>query len=433
MERRLNVLISAYACEPDKGSEPEVGWQWALQMARFHEVSVLTRANNRTAVESALSSRLGPDRLPRFIYHDLGQLWLFLKRRTPMAKLYYVLWQRSARNLIGQVHQARPFDLMHHVTFAGFRYSAATAGHQAASIWGPVGGIEAIPPALLPWHHPASLAQELLRNANRLHAASPRALRKHARATTLILASTTEMQRAFARAGVESRLMPTIGLNAGQLPPPRERRSPGAVRVLFVGNIITLKGLDLAFEALPQTRADTTLTLLGSGNYLAAARRKVEALGLQRRVIFRGRLPHAEVLQLYREYDLFLFPSLHDTGGYAVIEAMANGLPVVCLDCGGPALAVQQGCGIKVPLGPRAQVISGLAGAIRWYESHPTSLEADGVVAREVVVREYDWDEKGERMNGYYQEAVARFRADPLGREGGTRPGAISRSVVPEG
>ena len=34
MSRRLQVLLSAFACEPEKGSEPEVGWQWALQMVR---------------------------------------------------------------------------------------------------------------------------------------------------------------------------------------------------------------------------------------------------------------------------------------------------------------------------------------------------------------------------------------------------------------
>jgi len=48
------VLVSAYACEPGKGSEPEVGWQWVHQIARFHEVWVITRANNRLQIEESL-------------------------------------------------------------------------------------------------------------------------------------------------------------------------------------------------------------------------------------------------------------------------------------------------------------------------------------------------------------------------------------------
>ncbi len=56
LSARLKVLMSAYACEPGKGSEPEVGWQWAMRMARFHDVTVLTRANNRAAIEPAVAA-----------------------------------------------------------------------------------------------------------------------------------------------------------------------------------------------------------------------------------------------------------------------------------------------------------------------------------------------------------------------------------------
>src|ERR1700686_5022098 len=51
----LRILLSAYACEPGKGSEPGVGWHWAVEMARLgHRVTVLTRQNNRAGIELAL-------------------------------------------------------------------------------------------------------------------------------------------------------------------------------------------------------------------------------------------------------------------------------------------------------------------------------------------------------------------------------------------
>src|SRR5207247_8689164 len=151
MSRRLRVLISAYACEPDKGSEPEVGWQWALQMARFHDVTVLTRANNRPSVEPALAALRGRQPLPQFVYHDRSGWLLDLKRRTRAIKLYYLLWQKSAREIVRQLHQTHQYDLMHHLTFAAFRYPTAIWGHGAPCVWGPIGGIESIPPGLLPW------------------------------------------------------------------------------------------------------------------------------------------------------------------------------------------------------------------------------------------------------------------------------------------
>ena len=403
----------AYACEPHKGSEPEVGWQWALQMARFHDVTVLTRSNNRPVIERELELLRGRQPLPQFVYHDCSQHLLELKRRFKAIKLYYLLWQRSARDIVTQLQETHQFDLMHHVTFAGFRYPTAIWGHGVPCIWGPIGGIESIPRSLLPWRHITSLAREMMRNLNNLVQATPfHALPKRAGVSTLILVTTTEMQRTFARLGFESVVMPTIGLKTHELCFQPHRQCEGALRLLFVGNIITLKGVDLALEALEQSGTNATLTLVGTGNYQAAAEHEVKRLGLGEQVKFLGRRPRDEVLRMYPDYDIFLFPSLHDTGGYAVIEAMFNELPVICLDCGGPAVAVQAQCGTRVPLGKRAEVIGGLAAAIRWYDENRGAVLTQGKAAREVVLREYDWDKKGGQMNERYRETMARVGAE---------------------
>ena len=413
---RLKVLISAYSCEPGKGSEPEVGWQWALQMARFHDVTVLTRANNRPTIEPELERLKGKQPLPEFVFHDRSQFLLGFKRRFKAHKAYYVLWQRSAREVVQRLHRTHHFDLMHHVTFAAFRYPIAIWGHGAPCIWGPVGGIESIPIQLLPWHHPLSLGHEIIRNLHNLLQATPfHVLPRRARASSLILASTREMQRAFARLGFETQLMPTIGLKTGELPYRPHPRSTGPLKLLYVGNLITLKGIDLALEALKQSGIDATFTLVGTGNYEAGIRAKVTALGLGDRVTLRGRLPREQVLKIYTEFDLFVFPSLHDTGGYAVIEAMLNEVPAVCLDCGGPAVAVRENCGIKVPVGPRGKVVADLAAAFLWYDQNRAALTEHGQAARAAVLQNYDWDRKGEEMNRCYEAAMTRSRPDRKG------------------
>jgi hypothetical protein len=237
-------------------------------------------------------------------------------------------------------------------------------------------------------------------------------LPRRARATTLILVSTREMQKTFSRLGFDSEVMPTIGLSPAEMPFQPHRPSEGPLRLLFVGNVITLKGVDLALAALQQSQTNAVLTLIGTGSYLGAAKRLVGRLGLGERVKFEGRLPREEVLKAYPRYDVFIFPSLHDTGGYAIIEAMFNELPVICLDYGGPAVVVQAGCGLKVPLGPRATVIAGLAAAIHWYDQNRAAIQQHGAAAREVILREYDWDKKGAQMNERYQKTVARSAAE---------------------
>jgi glycosyltransferase involved in cell wall biosynthesis len=432
MSQRLKVLISAYACEPNKGSEPEVGWQWALQMARFHDVTVLTRENNRSNIESALKDLAGTQPPPKFVFHDRSAFFLDMKRRSKAVHLYYLLWQKSARELVAQLHAMHRFDLMHHVTFAGFRYPTAIWGHGVASIWGPIGGIESIPRSLLPWKHPASLIYEVFRNLNNLAQATPiYVLPRRARATTMVLASTLEMKQAFDKLGVASKLVPSIGLKTSNLEfQPKQPRS-GPLRLIFVGNIITLKGLDLALEALKSSKTDAVFTLVGSGRFESAAKRYVAANGLASRVFFTGRKPRNECLSLYREHDVFLFPSLHDTGGYAVIEAMFNELPVICLDCGGPSVAVDVGCGIRVPAGTRSQVIERLANAIEWYDKNPAAQISDGKSARQKILKDYDWDNKGVQMNDLYLETYNRFQKEASGgaKQGYTGMGSITNIV----
>lgn len=408
MSRRLKVLMSAYACEPDKGSEPEVGWQWALQMARFHDVTVLTRANNRTNIERRLAELKGTQPLPEFVYHDDTRFLLGLKQRLATHKLYYILWQRSAREVVARLHLERGFDLLHHVTFAGFRYPTAIWGHGVPCIWGPIGGIESVPWLLLPWTHPVSLFSEVKRNLHNLLQAAPlQVLPKRAKASTIVLASTPEMQVAFRSHGFRVPVMPTIGLKTQAFPPPAKQVHTGPLRLLFVGNIITLKGVDLALRALKESGTDATLTLIGDGKYLPRARRLTQQLELEPQVKFMGRLPREQVLQRYAEFDVFIFPSLHDTGGYAVIEAMINELPVICLKCGGPAVAVQDGCGVKVPLDRKGRIISGLAEAIKKYDQQRELVSAQGRKAREEILQHYDWEKKGAQMAEAYENAVA--------------------------
>ena len=135
---RLRVLLSAYACEPGKGSEPGVGWNWVTQLARHEDVWVLTRSNNRGAIEQALRSE--PMDRARFVYLDLPRWLRFWKKGSRGIRLYYYLWQFGAYLRARKLHRNIGFDVAHHVTFVKYWMPSLLSLLPIPLVWGPVGG-----------------------------------------------------------------------------------------------------------------------------------------------------------------------------------------------------------------------------------------------------------------------------------------------------
>lgn len=404
MQDRLRVIISAYLCLPDKGSEQEVGWQWALGMARLHDVNVVTRANNRAPIEAALA-KVAPEHQPRFEYFDLSPFWLRLKRLTRLHRCYYWLWQRAAHALIAKKIQAGEVDLLHHVQYTGCRYSAAAVcGHSVPVIWGPVAGLESTPVRLLPFRYPAPLMEEVIRNLGNWWNAIWTVPRT-AKGATLSLVATRESDAAFRAKGIASRLFPFIGITASDVPVRVPDAAP-VLRLLYAGRLIWWKGLEFCLLALAKADVHAKLTIIGKGSFEPRARQLVQELGIAEKVEFRGVIPRDKLLASYKEFDVLLFPSIHDTGGFVAVEAMANSLPVICLDAGGPGLIVTDDCGIRVPLGTRDQVSTGIAEAIGRYATTPELVREHGSNARRRIEEHFDWSGQASRMDTIYRELV---------------------------
>lgn len=134
----MRILMSAYACCPGRGSEPGVGWNWALQAARFHEVWVLTREKNRNAIEAARPENLHP------VYLDLPRWAKFWKQRKWAIWPYYHLWQSAAGRIARHLHRELRFDLAHHATFMSLQ-PGFVASLGVPSIVGPAGGLQQLP------------------------------------------------------------------------------------------------------------------------------------------------------------------------------------------------------------------------------------------------------------------------------------------------
>lgn len=344
--RSLRVLMSAYACEPGKGSEPGVGWHFALAAAREHEVTVITRSNNRAAIESALT---GCDhrQVPRFEYLDLPGALRF-KRGNRGVRLYYARWQRALATMARQLHRESGYDVGHHVTLAAdwMPVGLAALADELPFVWGPVGGSTGTPWSLARWLTPAGAARDAVRTvvggAGRVVAG-----RSTARRAAVTLALNSDVARAFGRYGVDAPVMQhaVVADHAG---PAAAGLEPGTGPVaVYAGRIEGWKGILLAVDAVARTH-EWRLDVYGDGPDRAAVARRAKRLGVGHRVTIHGAVPLARVQEALATGDALLFPSMHDSSPFVVAEAMAAALPVVCLRRGGPADMVGDGEGVVV-------------------------------------------------------------------------------------
>lgn len=397
----MNVLLSAYACAPGKGSDPEIGWNWMQQLARLHDVWVITRTKNRPAIEEGL--RREPAPRARFVYLDLPRPMLFWKKWPGGVYLYYYIWQVLAYFKARTLHREAVFARVHHVTFCMYWLPSFMALLPVPFVWGPVGGGESIPASFrtaLGWR---ARIYELLRDSARLYAKFDPAVRMTARRAALALATTPETAACLIALGCKRvRILTCVGVSGEHPLACEERNCRDAERfqMFSAGRLLHWKGFDLALRAIARIQekgAHFEYNIFGSGPERASLQQLAAELGITSLVHFHDSIPREQLLRRMRDFDALLHPSLHDSGAFACIEAMSAGCAVICLDLGGPALQVTEHTGIKVPAHSPEQAIRDLATAI---ETLAGNIDLRRRLERGAMerVRAFAWEDKLERL-----------------------------------
>lgn len=343
----MKILLSAFACAPHVGSEAGAAWRWAMELARHHEVVVVTDEFRREAIEAELAQR--PLDNPQFVF--FRPRWLrHVPFRSFWSRFLYVGWQYSLLPFARRLHRQHRFDFSHHLTWGVFRHPSFLGFLGIPFVLGPLGGGEDAPLRLKRSVHGRAKVAELSRTAlNWVARYSPVLWWASSRAVVIFTRTPSTARMLPNDLGKRAILAQEIGTS------PREDIVPGRhdptrpLRVIFAGRLLAWKGVHFAIGAVAHARAkgvDVHFSVIGAGPYSGELRRKADELGIP--VEFVSHVPQRELFERFRQADCFLFPSLHDSGGTVVLEALSFGLPVVCLDLCGPAEFVDEECGVVV-------------------------------------------------------------------------------------
>ena len=348
MSKSKIIILSAYACEPNKGSEPGIGWLWALELAKLgHQVKVITRYNNKDNIEKGINRQSTITNL-EFFYYDLPKWLQIIKKSFFGIYFYYFFWQIGILKTANKIHKKHKADLIHHITFGVFRQPSFLWLLNIPFVFGPVGGAEMTPHKLLKTLPLSQYLKELFRVfINYAYKFSPILNLMYAK-TDLILCKTEDTSR-FLPKYLKSKTYVAMEIGIKKVNyNEKEDDNNDILRVLYVGRFLGWKGIHLGLEAVKKANNNCSkieFTLIGKGPFENSLKIKAKQ---DSSIRFINWVTQEELFNYYSSFDCLLFPSFHDSSGNVILEAFSFGLPVISLNLGGPNKLVNETCGFII-------------------------------------------------------------------------------------
>jgi glycosyltransferase involved in cell wall biosynthesis len=403
-ESRLQVILIAPNVAERMGGEAIKALQIYEELAR-RGIDVHQVTHGRSREEMALRH---PEMKVSFIDDDRFTLFIFRFKVLHFLVDPYFMWQ--AARVVRDLLRKRPGAIVHYTSPVSPVVPIFTISG-ARVVVGPINGNIHYPPAfrdkegleykIRRLFHPWALFVHRLffpgkRNADVILVAGGdrtyRSLRK--------IGCRPERLRESLDSGIANRL--------GDLP--RITHQGQNLRFVHNGRLVPHKGTDLIIAALAKTRLPVELDVIGRGPERPRLEAVVKELGLQDRVRFIDWFEdHSQLAESLRQYRAFVFPSLAEANGIVVQEAMMYGLPVVCVDWGGPSLLIKPEWGIAIEPRSREHVIAELAGAMDRLAEDGALAERMSVAGRERALSQgFLWADLIERWLVIYHEIRAK-------------------------
>lgn len=401
----LSILINAYACSPNMGSEPGMAWNWCVNLANYCELYIITEGEFRVKIEAIIPT-LPQGRNMHFYYNPVSEEvrrmcwnqgdWRFYK--------HYKIWQYRTYEMALDIMKVHHIDVLHQLNMIGFREPGYLWKiKEIPFVWGPVDAKEKFPVAYL---QGAGLKQQLfIRLKNFLTGLQLKyslRVQKVAKRASIVVSASSESQKSFKKFfGIDSPLLNETGcyLQTYNL---QDKSQKKELDLLWVGKLDFRKQLTLAIQTIAQmNNSSITLHIVGGGDAFLY-QQLAESLGIAAQCVWHGAVTHDEVQVLMQQADIFFFTSVAEGTPHVVLEAIGSGLPVVCFDVCGHGDSVSEQVGRKIALSNPSQSVADFARILN-------ELEADRGLLKQLSLNcrqrqeELSWDSKAKRMVELYK------------------------------
>lgn len=412
-----SILINAYACSPNMGSEPGMAWNWCANLAVHCELHIITEGEFRKQIEIEVA-RLPHGKNMHFYYipvsEDIRRMcwnqgdWRFYK--------HYKQWQWKTYLFAKELCKQRHIDVLHQLNMIGFREPGylwkLSKEMKVPFVWGPIGGLKQFPESYL---NGAGLKMNIfMRLKNRINIFQLKydsRVNKAFEQADLLISSIPDSYRAIKKyKGLESIVIPETGcFGVDDSALNGHRFLNDTLTVVWVGKFDFRKRLDIAIKAIAATdnkRIRLCVYGTGSEEQIMLMKQMVVEAGIDDQIQWMGNVSNQEVKQAMQNADIFLFTSISEDTSTVVLEAVSAHLPVICFDTCGMSAVITEDVGKKVPLTNPSQSVQDFAEQLNslYYNREELQRLSENCKKQKVKL---SWEKKALYMKEKYEELLS--------------------------
>ena len=410
----LKILINAYACSPNMGSEPGMAWNWVSNLAKYCEVHIITEGEFQDKIEDVVP-KLEQGKNMHFYYNPVSDEirkmcwnqgdWRFYK--------YYKEWQWKTYCMAKDICSKQYIDVLHQLNMIGFREPGylwkLSKETDIPFVWGPIGGLKQFPAAYLQGAGLKMKVFNRLKNfLNIWQLKNDKRVSEAFETAKLLVSSIPDSYNAIKRyKGLESIVIPETGCFLFE-DIPLVRFDEKEFHVMWVGKFDFRKQLPLALKAIAMTgNPKVILDVYGSGSdeQVDSAKSFADTLGISDKVVWHGNQSNGVVMNAMRQAQLFFFTSVSEDTSTVVLEAVSNRLPVLCFNACGMAAVIDDKVGRKIPLTTPLQSVQDFSKMLNEFEGNRDLLKQMSENCKQRQI-DLSWDEKAKTMVGWYEKIV---------------------------
>ena len=329
----MNIIYIAYSCAPNNGTEDKLGWYIPYEVSKKHNVWVITKSQGKEAIEKFQKAN---DSNVHVVYCDVSNTIKKLYRGAFYSGRMN-FWNRRAEDECRKICSENSIDIIHQINPVEFRSIGNYGQFGVPFICGPVGGGEYLPRQVVGYAS-HDFDKEIIRAiANCFYKSKYYLQGRIQKIDKLIFANKETRQYLIPRKDQDRY---TVMTEIGTLPKTSNlgltsESCNSKTHLLAAGRLIYRKGFSLLLDAVEEIplKYSFRCSIVGDGPLYSELNKRIKnSKILTERVNLEGRVPFEQMDQYYHNADYLVMPSLRETTGSVILEAMENGIPVITVN-----------------------------------------------------------------------------------------------------